>query len=165
MTKTCWRATRFAALMAGLVLCAAAALSACGENACFNPPSQPIIGFVVTITTGVGTDANIHFCFTRKSTSARECTLLDKAFSDDFEPLHEDTYNWTLETPIAVGDLHELIISNNGGSFLGLDDDWTMKGLHIEAVLDGEPPFVLLSDDDISEEMSSGDRYVCLQCA
>jgi hypothetical protein len=144
---------------------AALAINACelGSTAlCGMAPSAPIVGFIVTTTTGSDpTNANIYFCTTRKSTGVEECHTLDKLLEDDFEAHEVNTFTWNVSAPIAAGDLDRFIIKNAGGGFL--DNSWSMEALRVEALLQSGGT-VLLYEEKMSERMDKGDTYDSSQC-
>jgi len=155
--------SRLAAL--GLALATAVSTAACaqeGNATCGDAPATEITAFVVTTTTGDDcTNADIHFCYARKSTGAEECKLLDELMADDFESGEVNTFEVPLGKPIVPGDFDYFTIKNSGHGFL--DNSWQMTGLRVVAIdRDGAPH--LLYEEQLDEQMDEGDSYGSWQC-
>lgn len=143
---------------------AALAIGGCDSATCGAAPTAPIVGFVVTTTTGNdSTDADIYFCFTRRSTGAEACELLDILSEDDFEIGEVNTFEWGLAAPIAPGDLEGFVIRNSGGAHLFADNEWDLEHLRVEGALEGGE-IVLLYDEETAEKLSEGETYDSSQC-
>lgn len=151
----------------GLVVLSALTCAACQQRStavCGTLPSEPMVGVVVTTTTGEdGTNANIHLCVTRKSTGSEECLSLDNLEDDDFEAHEVNVFKRTFSTPIAVNDFGGFEIKNVGGGFL--DNSWGMVGLRLEGVLQGGRTVLLYEESMDSESMDPGDSYDSSQCS
>ena len=53
---------------------------------------------------------------------------MDNLFENDFKSHAVDNFRWSLQQPIAPGDLERFVIRNTGGGFLG--SDWKMAALN-----------------------------------
>jgi hypothetical protein len=151
-----------AALALGTVL----ALGACDdfEAECGGAPTEPIIGFAVTTVTGDdSTNANITFCYQRRSDGSEECELLDDPFADDFEQHEVNHFQVDVASPIAAGDLERFRLKNTGGGFLG-NNSWDLVGLTVEAVLQSGPTVLLLRAEEMSVNLDEGDDLDSSQC-
>lgn len=131
---------------------------------CSAAPTEPIVGFVVTTVTGDdGTDADILFCYTLRSTALEDCTGLDEAWADDFEPHQINTFEVSATSTIEPGDFEQFLIRNTGGGIL-IDNSWDLVELRVAARLEDGGTAMLFETVEMSVNLDAGDTLDSSQC-
>jgi hypothetical protein len=131
------------------------------SGTCGQPPAERLLSFDVTITTGdEPTDANIAFCFARKSADAWECTNLDSILDNDFEVGEVDQFNVEASPWVEAGDLRRMRIVNKGGGFFG-ESGWEVAALRITGNFEQSGAVTLYDEPAIEcgNRLSDGDTY------
>ncbi|MFN2165634.1 MAG: hypothetical protein ACK2U9_05195 [Anaerolineae bacterium] len=152
-------------MIAVIAIFAAAALgglgchSTCHDDVatCGQSPSEPIVGFRITITTGdEGSFSDIKFCYQRKSEDSGACWLMDKGvLYNDFQAHQTDTYTVHFD-PIAVGDFDRFWVWND----TVIDDWWDIAAIEVTALLASGAESLLYQDDYIDCQFDIGpDEY------
>ena len=106
---------------------------------------------------------DIHFCYLRRSGGGWVCHNLDTP-DNNFERGMTESFNVPAIPPIDVGDLENIRIKNVGGGFL--EYSWDMKGLTVEALLQGGGSHLLYEvfwDD--AYNLSRNEAYTQTSCS
>lgn len=123
-------------------------------------PTEAIVGFQVTVTTGRdATDADIFFCIERLSNPSRDCEMLGTTGVDDWDV--GSIGNYAVSRSVDANDLAAVAIENRGDapglSFDG--NDWELDGVRVVAQTASGTGVLVFEAEGLRHHMDAGDRW------